>query len=159
MCESPSFQLISSFFFFFRFSCVKISAFSFVFSLFLIFYPDFTVFFLVLCMWPFIPLLLRHVVNMIILLCFIEIGTHKLNFIFCYLFVFTHKCWTFLFKHKLFCIFLWHLVESCFLNSNFLHVIIISIKLFHCFGMLHEVFIECNKSRKFIDGLVLLLLH
>ena len=40
-CESSSFQLI------WKFSCVKISAFSFIFSLFLAFHPDFTVFFLV----------------------------------------------------------------------------------------------------------------
>ena len=52
-CESFSFQLISSFL---KISCVKISAFSFIFSLFWAFYPDFMVFFLVFYMWPLTPL-------------------------------------------------------------------------------------------------------
>ena len=42
--------------FFFKFSCVKISASSFIFSLFLAFYPDFTVFFLIFCTWYLTPL-------------------------------------------------------------------------------------------------------
>ena len=41
-CESSSFQLISSFW---KFSCAKISTFSFIFSLFLAFLPNFTLFF------------------------------------------------------------------------------------------------------------------
>ena len=51
-CESSSF----SWFPLWKFSCVKISAFSFIFSIFLAFFPDFTIFFLVFCMWPLTPL-------------------------------------------------------------------------------------------------------
>ena len=36
--------------------CAKISAFSFIFSLFLAFSPNFTLFFLVFCLWPLTPL-------------------------------------------------------------------------------------------------------
>ena len=43
-CETSSFQLISSFL---KKKCAKISAFSFIFSLFLTFLPNFTLFFLV----------------------------------------------------------------------------------------------------------------
>ena len=52
-CESSSFQLFPLVW---KFSCAKISAFSFIFSLFLAFNPDFTVFFLVFCMKPLTPL-------------------------------------------------------------------------------------------------------
>ena len=44
--------LISWFPCFWKFPCAKISAFSFIFSLFLAFLPSFTLFFLIFCLWP-----------------------------------------------------------------------------------------------------------
>ena len=52
--------LFSWFLCFWKFSCAKISAFSFIFSLFLSFLPNFTLFFLVFCLWPLTPLLPAH---------------------------------------------------------------------------------------------------
>ena len=43
---------------FWKFSCARISAFSFIFSLFLAFLPNFTLFFLGFCLWPLTPLFL-----------------------------------------------------------------------------------------------------
>ena len=53
-CESSSFRLISSFLKIFL--CQNFSFFLIIFSLFLTFDPDFTVFFLIFCMWPLTPL-------------------------------------------------------------------------------------------------------
>ena len=54
-CESSSFSWFPRFW---KFSGAKISAFSFIFSRFLSFYPDFTLVFLVFCLWPLTPLTL-----------------------------------------------------------------------------------------------------
>ena len=48
--------LFSWFSHFGKFSGAKISAISFIFSLFLAFYPDFTLFFIDFCLWPLTPL-------------------------------------------------------------------------------------------------------
>ena len=53
--------LFSKFCRFWRFSFAKISAFSFIFSLFLPFSPNFMLFFLVFCLWPITPLLFWNI--------------------------------------------------------------------------------------------------